>query len=418
MAWSRDKIHRGKAKKLFVFSVKLVGYIVWKLSCLFPRSKNKWLFGDVMGFAGNTKYVLIDFLKHNEKYHYHLIWITHNKQLLPQIRQFGIEAYYWLEPKAIWHCLTAGCYIVTSNTKDINCYLSGNAFYYNFWHGIGLKAVGKQSAEYLKVPERKRNNFYYKVLFFYWAHRLPDICLTTSEFMLRNIFMKQFGQPEESFILGMYPRAEFMLRPKEDILNFAEKYCLDSECHFIRRLYRWKKVYIYMPTWRDNGKNIMVEAGLNFDMLHKSLLKNNSVLLLKFHSKTRIKVDEICKYDNIYLIDNNWDIYPILPFTDCLITDYSSIYSEYMLMNKEVIIFEYDKTTMNEDRGLPPYFEEKTPGIRISTFSQLLNLIDSNKDCHLNEKDLQNVLETYWSARNIKIDFYNDIRKHLFGKFD
>lgn len=415
MRWSQDKINRGRTKKAVVFTVKLFGYIIWKFSCIFPRNKKKWLMGDVMGFAGNTKYILKDFLIKSKANNVHLIWITHNKQLIPQIHKFDIEVYYWLSIKGIWHCLTAGCYIVTSNTKDINCYLSGKAYYFNLWHGIGLKAVGKQSKEWLRVTPEKRVNFYYRVLFFYWAFRLPDICLTTSDFMLENIFMKQFGLPREHFILGMFPRADFILKPKDEILEYSCKYCDEKQFEFMKLLSDFRKVYIYMPTWRDNGKNIIEEASIDFELLNEALNFHNDLFLFKFHSKTCIDIHEISKYEHLRIIDNTWDIYPILPFTDCLITDYSSIYSEYMLMSKEVIIFEYDKKSMNENRGLPPYFEEKTPGVRIYYFSQLLDLIRSNTDCHLSKEDMENVLETYWSARNVKIDFYEVISKKLFN---
>lgn len=414
MKWNQDKINRGRVKKLFIFTVKLFGYIIWKLSCMFPRTKKKWLLGDVMGFSGNTKYVLLDFIRENEKNKFRLIWITHDKKLIPQIQKFGIDVFYWLSLRGIWHSLTAGCYIVTSNTIDINCYLSGKAYYFNFWHGIGLKAVCRQSQEWLKVSPEKRENFYYRVLFFYWAFRLPNICLTTSEFMLRNIFMKQFELPEDKFILGMYPRTSFMLKPLKEILAFAERFCQEEQYKFIGTLDNYRKVYIYMPTWRDNGKNIVEEASIDFCLLNESLKTHNDLFLFKFHSKTKINIEEIEKYEQLRIIDTTWDIYPILPFTDCLITDYSSIYSEYMLMNKEIIIFEYDKKSMNENRGLPPYFEDKTPGIRITEFSQLLNLISSSTDCHLSKEDMDNVLETYWSARDLKLDFYEEIRKRLF----
>ena len=36
------------------------------------------------------------------------------------------------------------------------------------------------------------------------------------------------------------------------------------------------------------------------------------------------------------------DVYTFLPFTDLLITDYSSIYFDYLLLNKKVVLFPFD----------------------------------------------------------------------------
>ena len=62
----------GLLKKMVVFGVKLVGYLVYGLSCIIPRNKEKWLLGDVMGFSGNTKYYLPELLEKNKEFGYNL----------------------------------------------------------------------------------------------------------------------------------------------------------------------------------------------------------------------------------------------------------------------------------------------------------------------------------------------------------
>jgi CDP-glycerol glycerophosphotransferase (TagB/SpsB family) len=48
------------------------------------------------------------------------------------------------------------------------------------------------------------------------------------------------------------------------------------------------------------------------------------------------------KLSNIRILDNEIDIYPLLPLTDCLITDYSSVCFDYALLRKPIIFYPFD----------------------------------------------------------------------------
>lgn len=397
------------------FFIKLIGYLIFKISCLFPRNKKKWLLGDIMGFSGNTKYWLPELIEKNKKHNFNLIWITHQKQLLEQIKRAGIKAYYWLHPIAIWHCLTAGVYITTDCTKDINCYLSGRAFYVTLWHGVSLKVAGRLTKIYLNVPENKRNNFYYHVLFFYWIYRTPDLCLTTSQFQLHNYFMPMFGLPEEKFMLGMFPRNKWLLKSKDELKTKLSNENNNDILTFIDNLEKYNKVYIYMPTWRDDNNDILETTQIDFDKLNKILKSKNELLLVKLHIGSHTKYNFESEFSNITAINKHFDTYSILPFTHTLITDYSSIYSDYILMNKEVIIFDFDKEHyLSKDRGLLFDFDEYTLGKRAHNATELLEIIGNGEDCHLSENDMHKMLEIYWSARDNHLDIFEEIRSRLF----
>ena len=75
--------------------------------------------------------------------------------------------------------------------------------------------------------------------------------------------------------------------------------------------------------------------------------------------KDNIKVN----IDNIVFYDNHRDIYPLLGLTDCLITDYCSIYFDYLHLNKPIIYFPFDyEKYIREDRELIFDYDEMTPG--------------------------------------------------------
>ena len=399
-------------RTLYVFVVKLVGYLAYKMSCAVPRNKKKWLLGDVMGFSGNTKYYLPELLEKNKEFGYDIIWITHDRELMPSISRMGVKVHYWLTLKAIYHCLTAGVYLVTDCTKDINPYLSGKACYVTLWHGVGLKGEGRLSKKYQSVPEQKRDNFYHKVLFFYWIHRKPDLCLTTSDFQMRNFFMPMFDLPEEHFLLGMYPRNKMFFQPREKIKSFVRNYYPEEQLAFMDALDAFGKKYIYMPTWRVDGRDFIKHSGIDFDRLNEVLAARNSLLILKLHSKTKLDVRALEKCTNIILMDKKLDVYPILPFTDCLITDYSSIYSDYLLLDKGIIIFDFDKDEyISKDRDLLFDFDEYTPAARAHDFNELLDLIEGGADCRLDSEARRKVMDIYWGARDNPLDIFEEIRK-------
>lgn len=107
---------------------------------------------------------------------------------------------------------------------------------------------------------------------------------------------------------------------------------------------KYNKVFVYMPTWRINyGTHFMDYAFPDLYALNKAFSKINAILLLKLHPSMKYDTFKYKDLKHIYYIDANIDLYPILPFTDIMISDYSSIWYDYLLLpNKGVI--HYDST--------------------------------------------------------------------------
>lgn len=95
-----------------------------------------------------------------------------------------------------------------------------------------------------------------------------------------------------------------------------------------------------MPTFRDKKPNYIDEAIPNWKELDEVLKKNNNILYLKVHRMTPTPKGEALS--NIVILDNSLDIYPLLPLFDCLISDYSSIMSDFGLLKRPVVLYAYD----------------------------------------------------------------------------
>jgi len=126
------------------------------------------------------------------------------------------------------------------------------------------------------------------------------------------------------------------------------------------------------------------------------------LFIFKLHPLTvfeKINLDEVNKFSNLTVMDKNMDIYPILPFTDCLISDYSSIYYDYLLMkDKEVYLFPYDyEEYILKSRSLAFDYNKQMPGRRFEDFNDLLGSI--NTDIIPRSKEQEYIKNDYFSCQ-------------------
>jgi CDP-glycerol glycerophosphotransferase (TagB/SpsB family) len=138
-----------------------------------------------------------------------------------------------------------------------------------------------------------------------------------------------------------------------------------------------KNVIINMPTFhihegsgRVNGNEklngfIKIE-NFNYEEFDKFLENNNSICVLKTHhaeESVNNQIKDLDRFKNIYtltnqdLVKNNLDLYEVLVGADMLITDYSSVYTDFLYMDKPIIFLNSDLKEYRENRGiaLEPY---------------------------------------------------------------
>ena len=141
---------------------------------------------------------------------------------------------------------------------------------------------------------------------------------------------------------------------KFKVLGFPRNDLLISKnnCNVIKREiskfagYDVTKYIVYTPTFRDyetvtegNLRSILGYVDCDLLKLSKILLKFNAALILKLHplqNKTVLKKDlpkGILVFEQTY----KYGLYDLLSFSDGMITDYTSTYFDFLLVNKPVI---------------------------------------------------------------------------------
>ncbi len=378
-------------KRLLKNLVYPVLYLFLGLSYLMPRNKNVWVFGSFSGaFDDNVKYLFIYVNEHCPKIR--PIWVSKNRDTVNFMRNKNFKAYHKYSIQGLWYALRGGFYLVNGSALDINAWVSGGSVIITLWHGVPIKKIAfddEINKDRIFLFESKIKN-----IFFY-----PTFYMIKSNFILSTskkvsaLFSSAFLVKKEKCLNFGYPRNEILSYSKNNIMNFIEKYESIETKKLVQNLKDYDKVFVYMPTWRDDGRDFIQSAGFDFETLNKILYEKNYYLILKLHHLTRLSVN-IEQYENILLIDNKLDVYPILPFTDCLITDYSSIFFDYKLMNKEVILFPFDKEEyISKDREMYYDYSLVTENQLVAnSFSELLKFIQSDVKSTKNNKLLQEMI--------------------------
>ena len=378
-------------------------YLFYPLSFVVPRSKRYLIFGSFRGaFNDNSKYLYL-YANKQKSEQYRPIWVSTKRSTVAHVRQLGYEAYWVASPQGLWYSLRGKYWFVNSYTSDILFCLAGNATVVNLWHGLPWKCIefgikkGVLSKRFSK--EDKMDVFFHPACF-----RKPDYVLSGGG-SISKIFAYSFRiRIEQCLELG-YPRNYLLTRPREEVLDFIRKYESSQALALAETIQMYKTTYIYMPTWRDSQRNLFAN-GIDLQVLNNVMAEQNALAVMKPHPNT-VK-PEHSEYSNLVFMESTADVYAILPLTDVLITDYSSIMFDYPLMdNKSMILYQYDYDEYITEREFNFPLEGNIIGRKVTSFEELLSVIRS-KDYQLTNFERQRFLFKFW-GNTIKMDSSKEI---------
>lgn len=354
--------------------LRLMGFCLLGVSFLIPRRHDVWAFGSYADlFVDNSKYLFIDVSNSHKSVK--AVWISGDKRTVEYVRAKGFFAYYRWSARGVYYALRASRYFYSSYVSDVNLWTYGRSVKFNLWHGIPLKKI---EFDIKKGPLAKVfGGGWLKAVLYTKQYIRPDYVLAPSEGAAR-LFSSAFRIPLERCLQYRYPRNEILLKPKTAILEHVVKYEPTETLMLINLISSFDKAYVYMPTWRDGGEDFVKSSGLDFKKLNECLQKLNHVMIVKLHSNTNIDVD-LTDLNNVVFCKGVQDVYPVLAFTDCLITDYSSIMFDYSIMNKAILFFAFDKVEYLADRDM--YFDYDSlvcESLICETFEQLLDKLSSD----------------------------------------
>ena len=385
-----------KFKSDFLRNIKIFRFLfypIYLISFFIPKNKSIWLFGSGQDrFSENAK-ILFIYISEQQNSGIKPIWISGDRILCKQLQSKNYNAIYRWSLKGLYVSLRAKYYFYNIYSTDINFYTSGNAILVNLWHGIPLKQI-EFDVDTGDLYKWYKTGWSYIYMFFKpYIFRRPDFVLSTSE-KVSEIFSSAFRIGYARCLSLGYPRNDiFFNNSMIDTNQYTKKLILHTDEYHSKG----NKVLIYMPTWRASNKDFFDDAIPNFEQLNHILKKHLLVMYIKPHPMTKHR-EEI--YSNILFIKPYEDIYPLLPVSDYLITDYSSIYFDYLLLDKEIIFYPFDYDDyIAEDRQLYFDYDEITPGEKVYTFEKLLDTLSILNNLDFS-KERQQIKNKFWDFKD------------------
>ena len=219
-------------------------FLVWKIEKLLPRNKNIWIFSSWFGdqYSDSTKR-LYEYVKQSDK-SIRCVWLLKNRNLINELRQNGIEAYFSYSIKSFILILRAKNIFSISGYEFPLHFINGSNFY-ELWHGMPLKKILlDDDSEIQKYKSnlghlgRIRNKICRWKNFVDYSNLYT---ITNSDFFIPYL-KTAFGIDESKILKTGLPRCDNMFSSeKENIIN---KIRLDyPDC----------KILLYMPTFRTSS---------------------------------------------------------------------------------------------------------------------------------------------------------------------
>lgn len=398
--------------------ILISNFIILMISLVIPKSKKYLLFGSWFGksFSDNSKYLYLYCNENKDELGLKkIIWVTDNLEVMNELKSKGLMVAKKGSISSAWYHLRSKYHFIDQSPNDIDCKLSVRSERIQLWHGVGFKDISVYKEKPNTNIMKYKMKYYIKLLIspgFWYKYTF----FSTSNFASKNIFNLSFRLWENKVIEGNYPRNIFLLqKEKETYLDKRQEKFIDLIKHI-----KGKKIILYMPTYRQNAnidKEKELEKFLNAEQKEiedfSAYLNNNEyVFLVKSHFAG--KENQIFNNKNLVNIPSDMDVYPILEYTDMLITDYSSIYADYLFLDKPIVFYPYDlEEYMNLDKGFLFDYNKVTPGDKAFDISQLKFLITKNFGMDSYEVERKNIKNMYF-GQNIN-DKFNDVLKKIIG---
>lgn len=376
---------------LFFFNIINILHIkldenLWVLGLKEPPYKHE-------NFFYNTKYLFLYLSEHCPDIK--SVWLCDDNKMLKEFHKKGYKNVYpRLSIQGILSLAKSKYWFCDVNSNQItrfSCAIA-KAKVINFWHGAGgLKRVGIKDYKNSINIKNKFIHFFYKLM------KKEDTYYIVNSVYEGKCRKLAFDAKDKQLIISGSPRLDALFNDIKGSDIFME----DDFKNIIRLKEQGKKIFVYMPTFRDTGKNI--SHWLLSEKLKQFLDKNNIVLLCKLHQHDSNLID--FSSEEFYKVANTSDIYPILKYTDALITDYSSVYFDYLLLDKPIIYHIPDIVEYTEQcRGFYRPYETLTAGVYTKTEDELLsalkNVIDGIDNYKEKRKELRDEMFVYQDGNN------------------
>lgn len=328
-----------------------------RVAALWPKSRRIVLFGSRRGlwYTDSTRQVF-EWMINNEP-HARPVWVTRDDEVLRSLRAQGLPVVRASSLRGVYLLMRARLGVTSAQLHDIaavpECVPDTLRIVF-LGHGKSVKSSslakpGGRSSWSRWVFER--------------SALLTDAAISTSPFITEKASMSNGIEPERFHVTG-YPDNDLLLEPPKRLHDAWRSYLDDTKA---------EHVVLYAPTWRKDASTRFFP----FDdhdpaQLASFLEKHRTLLLLRPHERDMLDHPEnrdrlrrlsarspwirLCGPDDYAHVNH------LLPFVDLLVSDYSSITNDYLLLDRPMVFVPYDHDSFARSPGFMYDYFGTLPG--------------------------------------------------------
>ena len=356
-----------KNVKLKRLIVNLVSPVLSLANKFFSKEPNTIFFYCANDLLNDNSRAIFDYLienKLNEKYK--IVCGLNNPSIYEDLVHKNVS--FVSKSKCVIQYMTSGVVFYCMGKLPIKP--TKNQMVINMWHGVPLKKIGLLS----NVSNGKEFFFSY-------------VCAPSETW--RPIMASAFGCPLENVIICGEPKADKLLIPKKD---------------------RKEKIIVWTPTFRQSDylgycdskqPNLLpLFERRDWDELNDYLLKREIKMFVKLHPMQNLYGLDSFKLSNLYIFSAKafekecGDVFELLSQSDALISDYSGIALDYLVLDRPIcyVVDDYDDYEKTRGFVFNDVFEYM-PGTKAYIRDDIYNFIEqvsNNIDLYKNERMLVN----------------------------
>ncbi len=306
----------------------------------------------------------------NEKYE--LVWIVKEPSEFERFeRNKGVRflSYEWAhdgvkeEMDAYYHAICCARFIFFTDAYGFARNCREDQVRVQLWHGCGYKS---------------------RVNYTRCEHRYEKMVVTGSAY--KEIHARLFGLRDDQMIVTGCPKEDWLFHQSEQGVE-----------HFIKSK-KASKIIFWLPTFRETGEHLsnlneysvkgdtglpVADTHVKLEKLNELLIKQSAVIVVKLHPYQKRDKVKCEGYSNIILVENeelrglDLHINKLLGCADALISDYSSVSIDYLILNRPIGFLLDDAKDYAGSRGF--IFEPLTdylPGAELYTFEDMLRFVE------------------------------------------
>lgn len=259
---------------------------------------------------------------------YQFIWafIDIKKEIPYSAKKVKIDSFAYF-----YHALSSKFWIINVSAERGLRFKKRETICINTWHGTPIKRIYGEE----RLAQKSKNK------------RQPEdfnlVCAQSS--YDQKIFSRIFHMSEKDIILSDLPRNDILLK-----YNQRDK----GDIKIRLKIPEGKKVILYMPTYREylRDENNACYLAPPMDVCKwKEKLENQYILLIRAHYLVAKDMNIAEDDDFVKDVSSYPQLSELYAIADLMISDYSSAFFDYSVLERPMFCFAYDLDEYEEKRG-------------------------------------------------------------------